>query len=80
MVGYDVNARKRALNVTVNEDLLEKARSLGVNVSALLEERLAEEVLLCQRQAFERQAEKAATAWNDLHDRHGSPIDEYLDP
>lgn len=79
MVGYDVNARKRPINLSVNEDLVEKARILGVNVSALLEERLAEEVVLRQREAFQREADLVAAALNELHAQHGSPIDEYRD-
>lgn len=79
MIGYDPSARKRPLNLSVNEDLVEKARALGVNVSALLEARLAEEVVLRQREAFQREAERVAEALNEIHARHGSPIDEYLD-
>lgn len=78
VVGYDTNARKRPINLSVNEDLIEKARALGVNASALLEERLADEVVRRQREAFEREAKLIAEALNEVHARHGSPIDEYL--
>ena len=78
MVGYDTNARKRPINLSVNEDLAEKARTLGINASALLEERLAEEVLRRQRETSEREAELIAAALNEVHARYGSPIDEYL--
>ena len=78
MIGYDTNARKRPINLSVNEDLIEKARTLGVNASALLEERLADEVLRRQREAFEREAELIAESLNEVHARYGSPIDEYL--
>jgi antitoxin CcdA len=77
--GYDTRARKRAVNVSVNEDLIEKARALGVNVSALLEERLAQEVLLRQRSEAEKEAQRVCAVWNDYYARHGSPADEYLD-
>ena len=77
MVGYDANARKRPVNLSVNEDLVAKARALGINVSALLEERLAEEVVLRQRETFRREAELVAEALNEVHARYGSPIDEY---
>ena len=44
---YDTSAPKRPTNVSINEDLLSKARELGVNLSQTLEEglktRLAEE-------------------------------------
>jgi antitoxin CcdA len=77
MAGYDTSARKRAINLSVNGDLVEKARALGVNVSAFLEERLAEEVVLRQREAFQREAGLLAEALNEVHTKHGSPIDEY---
>jgi antitoxin CcdA len=79
MLGYNVSARKRPINLSVNEDLLNKARALEVNVSALLEQRLAEEVLARQRKTFERDATLVADALNELHGSHGSPIDEYRD-
>lgn len=39
---YDVSARKRPANLSVNSDLLAKARALGVNLSGALEEALAD--------------------------------------
>ena len=79
MVGYDTNARKRPINLSVNGDLVEKARTLGINASALLEERLADEVVRRQRETFEREAELIAGTLNEVHARYGSPIDEYLE-
>ncbi len=79
MVGYDTNARKRPINLSVNGDLVEKARTLGINASALLEERLADEVVRRQREVFEREAGLFAEALNEVHARYGSPIDEYLE-
>lgn len=47
LAAYDVSAPKRAANVSVNSDLLSKARECGVNLSQALEDalklRLAEE-------------------------------------
>ncbi len=39
---YEVSARKRPANLSVNSDLLAKARALGVNLSGALEEALAD--------------------------------------
>lgn len=41
---YDRSAPKKATNLSVNRDLLEKARVLKINLSQLFEERLAEVV------------------------------------
>ena len=38
---YDLNAPKRAANLRVNEDLLNKAKSLDINLSATLEKALS---------------------------------------
>ena len=35
---YDINAPKKATNLSLNSDLLQKARSLKVNLSATLEQ------------------------------------------
>ena len=47
LAAYDTSAPKRPTNVSVNEDLLAKARDLGVNLSQTLEDglkaRVAEE-------------------------------------
>lgn len=41
---FDETAPKKATNLSVNRDLLEKARELKINLSQLLEDRLAEAV------------------------------------
>jgi len=55
---FDPAARKKATNVTVNSDLLAKAREGGINLSATLERALAEE--LRQRRAQQWLAENRA--------------------
>jgi antitoxin CcdA len=44
MTIYDPKAPKKAVNLSINSDLLEKARALGVNLSGEMETRLAEVV------------------------------------
>lgn len=79
MVGYDTKALKRSIDLSVNGDRAEKARARGINVSAFLEERLADEVVRRQREIFIREAEFLAGALHEVHGQYGSPIDEYLD-
>nr|WP_329610173.1 type II toxin-antitoxin system CcdA family antitoxin [Pseudomonas argentinensis] len=42
MPSYGLNAPKRAANLRVNEDLLNRAKSLDINLSATLEKALAQ--------------------------------------
>ena len=60
---YDETAPKRPTNLSVNSDLLRQARALGINLSATLEEALAER--LHRRQLDEWLA------------RHGAQIEAY---
>jgi len=55
----DASAPKRATNLSVNEDLLRRARALGINLSRTLEERL-EELVVEQEQARWLEANRAA--------------------
>lgn len=41
---YDINAPKKPTNLTINSDLLRKAKELKLNISAILEASLAEKV------------------------------------
>ena len=41
---YDINAPKKATNLSLNSDLLQKARSLKVNLSATLEQALKDKL------------------------------------
>lgn len=44
MTVYDPKAPRKAVNLSVNTDLLRRARALGLNLSGELEARLAEAV------------------------------------
>ncbi|MGH8166796.1 MAG: type II toxin-antitoxin system CcdA family antitoxin [Woeseiaceae bacterium] len=76
---YNISARKRAVNLTLNEDLVTKARDVTDNLSAVVESLLADYVS-SQRQR--REAELKAvrdtiTTWNTFAESHGSFADEY---
>ena len=76
---YDTRAIKRAVNLSLNEDLVARARRLTDNLSAEVEALLAEFVA---RQTDAREAEverlhRAAAAWNEYAERHGSFSDEF---
>ena len=43
--GYNTQAPKKPTNVSINSDLLQKAKSLNINLSATLEHALATSIL-----------------------------------
>ncbi|HRN60952.1 MAG TPA: type II toxin-antitoxin system CcdA family antitoxin [Luteimonas sp.] len=76
---YDVDAPKRPVNLSLNEDLVARARHMTGNLSAEVELLLAEFV---QRQTQLRQDEacrfkRSAAMWNTFADRHGAFADEF---
>lgn len=77
--GYDIEARKRPVNLTLNEDLVRQAKAITENLSGVVEALLADYV------ARERQEQTAKStmlkstvaSWNDFNARVGSISDEY---
>ena len=74
---YDAAAPKRPINLSLNEDLVAKARALGINISAAAEAGVAHVVVEAERRRIEAQAEAAMRACNDYCARHGSVADEF---
>ena len=76
---YDVSARKRPVNLTVNEDLLSQARGLTDNLSNVVETLLADYVAREQqaREARARECSAAAATWNRFNQAEGSFADQY---
>lgn len=70
-VVYDVSAPKRAANVTVNADLLRRARELDVNLSRTLETALVAEVVRCMRERWLDENRDAIDAYNRDIERNG---------
>jgi antitoxin CcdA len=62
---YDRSAPKRAVNVSVNADLVAKAKTLGINLSEALEVRLAELVAAAERQQWLTENRTAIDAYNE---------------
>jgi antitoxin CcdA len=58
-------AAKRPANLSVNSDLLSKARELGINLSSILEEALAAEVRSRQRELWLAENQEAIAAYNE---------------
>lgn len=79
---YDTGARKRAVNLTLNEDLVAQARSVTANLSSVVEALLGD-FLVREKQkradAIET-ARQTCTLWNRVYEKYGSPADEYTNP
>ena len=76
---YNTEARKRPVNLTLNEDLVVQARVLTDNLSGVVESLLADYV---ERERQLRIAEAGTieatmAMWNDFNAKHGSFADEY---
>jgi antitoxin CcdA len=61
---YDQNAPKKPTNLSVNSDLLKKARDLDINLSAALEHALTEQLKAKQAQQWLEQNKTAIAAYN----------------
>ncbi|MEH8015983.1 type II toxin-antitoxin system CcdA family antitoxin [Rheinheimera muenzenbergensis] len=69
---YNTLAPKKPTNVSINSDLLEKARSLNINLSATLEQALAEQLRSAQRVRWLNENKDAIAAYNQFVETHGA--------
>ena len=76
---YDIEARKRPVNLTLNEDLVVQVRGLTDNLSGVVESLLADYVEYERQQRLAKTRTLAATiaVWNDFNAKQGSFADEY---
>jgi antitoxin CcdA len=68
---YDRAASRKPTRLSVNSDLLEKARELGVNLATTLEDALALEVHRRQRETWLAENREAIETYNELVTRDG---------
>ena len=62
---------KKATNVTVRLDLLEAARALGINLSAVLETALLDTLKEARRKQWLEDNREAIAIYNDFASQHG---------
>jgi len=76
---YNLEARKRPVNLTLNEDLITQVRGLTANLSGVVESLLADYVEHehQQRIAKTKSLEATIAVWNDFNAKRGSFADEY---
>jgi antitoxin CcdA len=68
---YDQNAPKKPTNLSINSDLLKKARDLEINLSAALEQALTNQLRVKQAHQWLEQNRNSITAYNKSIDENG---------
>lgn len=76
---HDQQARKRPVNLTLNEDLVLQARTMTDNLSGVVESLLKDFVERENQQRLDeaKALEQTIATWNDFGDKVGSFADEH---
>ena len=74
---YDETAIKKATNVTINSDLLQKAKSYKINISKNFEAYLAEVVRKREEEQWLEENKSAIDAFNERVEKVGLFSDEH---
>jgi antitoxin CcdA len=68
---YDPRAPKKAANLSINADLLARAREQNINLSSTLERALIEALRKSRRERWLVENREAIGAYNEHIDKHG---------
>ncbi len=71
------NVTKKTVNVTIDRDLFQRAKSLGVNVSSVLTDALSVRVRDIEIQQWRDQNREALEELNRITEENGLLSDEY---
>ncbi|MDQ7735221.1 type II toxin-antitoxin system CcdA family antitoxin [Halomonas sp. SpR1] len=74
---YDTAAPRKAANLSVNSDLLNKTRALNINLSATLERALKEELAKREATQWVEENRSAIKNYNEFVEQHGCFGDEF---
>ncbi|WP_419811478.1 type II toxin-antitoxin system CcdA family antitoxin [Bacterioplanoides sp.] len=74
---YDINAPKKATNLSLNSDLLLKCKALNINLSATLEHALKEKLADNEAKNWAEENKNAIKAYNDFVEENGCFGDEF---
>ena len=74
---YDINASKKATNLSINSDLLAKSRALNINLSATLEQALRTTLAKTEAKKWKADNKAAIATYNDFIESNGCFGDEY---
>lgn len=73
-----VAAAKRKTSLTLDAEALDRAKELGINVSAIADTALANAVAEAQRQKWLDENAAIFKAQSDWHDRNGHPLADIM--
>ncbi|PKG93292.1 type II toxin-antitoxin system CcdA family antitoxin [Paraglaciecola sp. MB-3u-78] len=76
---YDVNAPKKATNLSLNSDLLLKTRALNINLSATLEQALQDKLKAVEADKWQKEHVQAIAVYNQFVEENGCFSDDYRD-
>jgi antitoxin CcdA len=68
---FDPSARKKPTNLSVNSDLLRQAKELGINMSQIFEERLAEVIRERKRLKWQEENKAGLDAYGRFLEENG---------
>ncbi len=68
---YDDKAAKKSVNLTVNSDLIDKAKKIKINLSATFEKALAESVKEKEREHWMQANKEAIKKYNKHVEKNG---------
>ncbi|WP_111977631.1 type II toxin-antitoxin system CcdA family antitoxin [Algibacillus agarilyticus] len=74
---YDLDAPKKATNLSLNSDLLKRTRALNINLSATLEQALKDKLKSIETKKWVKENKNAIQAYNDFIDENGCFGDEF---
>jgi antitoxin CcdA len=74
---FDSTATKKPTNLSINSDLLSRARKMKINLSATLERALVSEIKNTERGKWLKKNKKAISELNNLADEKGLFSDRF---
>ena len=74
---FDSKATKKPTNLSVNSDLLSRARKMKINLSATLEKALVVEIKNAEKEKWLKRNKKAISALNNLTEQRGLFSDNF---
>ena len=72
-----VKKPKKAVNLSINAELLDEAKAAGLNLSAVLEQALREQMKAQRWEAWEKENEASIDSMNRYVAKHGLLSDRY---
>lgn len=71
LLAYDSHAPKKPANLSINSDLLNRAKELNINLSALFEQALAQALKQRRQEQWLIENREAIAAYNDDVEKNG---------